>query len=362
MNGRKHRIRKGIRKKLPRHTWVHQASKVHQSHAGEANKPFIVAVITIVLLIVLSIFLFYGSKFAGKAYTAPEGNSFDVVSKDGKIKVIATLQPETTTSGVYFEMSLLTPDANLCQDFQSTSITNGLWGSFYDISCTNHKLIFGDATLNNEEFKTGTFTIAEFIPPAELASFQVLQLRVDPVDVYDSNGRDLFPEGDTFTLSSIACTPGLTAACGSTVGTCLQGTQTCQEDGVWGVCVGEVAAVAEVCNGLDDDCDGLTDNGDGVCSEDAHCGSYTNICAADQECNFQTSTCTPLTACTTNTQCQNAARACADGYCRPDSDHDGVADVGDSCPGTATTTLTIQKVDAQGCLTTQTADQGTPVA
>jgi hypothetical protein len=45
------------------------------------------------------------------------------------------------------------------------------------------------------------------------------------------------------------------------VGECVAGVQTCDGQGTWGDCVGEVLPVDEVCNGLDDDCDGVTDQG-----------------------------------------------------------------------------------------------------
>jgi hypothetical protein len=48
--------------------------------------------------------------------------------------------------------------------------------------------------------------------------------------------------------------------CGSDVGECVRGTQVCNA-GQFGVCAGEVAPRAELCNGLDDDCDGRTDEG-----------------------------------------------------------------------------------------------------
>ncbi len=45
------------------------------------------------------------------------------------------------------------------------------------------------------------------------------------------------------------------------VGICLSGVSTCQE-GVWGVCEGQVTPGDEVCDGVDNNCDGLTDNMD----------------------------------------------------------------------------------------------------
>jgi hypothetical protein len=66
------------------------------------------------------------------------------------------------------------------------------------------------------------------------------------------------------------CVTGDTRPCGSNVGECQEGTETC-DNGTWsGVCAGEVGPALEVCNGLDDDCDGVIDDGNpgggGSCS------------------------------------------------------------------------------------------------
>lgn len=43
------------------------------------------------------------------------------------------------------------------------------------------------------------------------------------------------------------------------VGGCKDGLKTCQGNGQWGPCSGEVGPKTEICNGKDDDCDGQTD-------------------------------------------------------------------------------------------------------
>ncbi|MDH5491936.1 MAG: C-type lectin domain-containing protein, partial [Myxococcales bacterium] len=57
-----------------------------------------------------------------------------------------------------------------------------------------------------------------------------------------------------------ACSEGQTRSCGTSVGACQPGLQTCDIMGSWGSCVGQVVATTETCNGLDDDCDGAIDD------------------------------------------------------------------------------------------------------
>ncbi len=52
--------------------------------------------------------------------------------------------------------------------------------------------------------------------------------------------------------------------CGTDVGECSPGIQTCQPDGFFGPCVGAIGPFEELCNDLDDDCDGVIDNGFGL--------------------------------------------------------------------------------------------------
>ncbi len=87
------------------------------------------------------------------------------------------------------------------------------------------------------------------------------------------NGRDDDCDG--------AIDEDLSRACGSDVGACRRGTQTCRA-GDWGSCEGEVGPRPETCNGLDDDCDGRVDQ-DLVrrCGTDVgECVSGTETCAA----------------------------------------------------------------------------------
>lgn len=57
------------------------------------------------------------------------------------------------------------------------------------------------------------------------------------------------------------CTEGEQGSCGTDVGVCTSGTQTCGANGQWGACQGSNTGSAEVCDHLDNDCDNVTDDG-----------------------------------------------------------------------------------------------------
>ncbi|MGE0784743.1 MAG: MopE-related protein [Sandaracinaceae bacterium] len=67
---------------------------------------------------------------------------------------------------------------------------------------------------------------------------------------------------------------GVTRACGSSVGECMQGVETCivGSSGMFGSCVGAVGPTPETCNGDDDDCDGSIDGFSVPCDSTGHMG------------------------------------------------------------------------------------------
>ena len=67
---------------------------------------------------------------------------------------------------------------------------------------------------------------------------------------------------------SPACVEGATKPCGSDVGACMYGTETCH-DGVFGACLGDVGPKPEACTGIDENCNGTVDDcdpGSGSCT------------------------------------------------------------------------------------------------
>ncbi|MFO0616860.1 MAG: hypothetical protein U0414_29970 [Polyangiaceae bacterium] len=74
------------------------------------------------------------------------------------------------------------------------------------------------------------------------------------------------------------CTFGESRPCGSDVGVCKPGTETCIA-GVFGPCIGAIGPFDEQCNDLDDDCDGAVDEDFGL--GQACDGADNDLCADD---------------------------------------------------------------------------------
>lgn len=76
------------------------------------------------------------------------------------------------------------------------------------------------------------------------------------------NESDLVPDTKSKDQleAELDCQDGQTRPCGSQVGECLQGIQSCRGN-VWQACQGGKGPEPEICNGKDDNCDGAVDEG-----------------------------------------------------------------------------------------------------
>ena len=130
---------------------------------------------------------------------------------------------------------------------------------------------------------------------------------------------------DDSTDEGCACAVGATQPCGSDVGECSPGTQTCT-DGVWGACTGQVGPATETCNSLDDDCNGTADNGDngcgGACALPGAPGAPCDGADADQ-CGDDTYACAGINAVACSAGADNVET-----FNMADDDCDGTTDEG----------------------------------
>jgi len=118
------------------------------------------------------------------------------------------------------------------------------------------------------------------------------------------------------------CSPvGAPRACGSDVGACVAGNQTCSVEG-WSACEGSVGPSLEGCNGIDDDCDGTVDGMMTPCSTDV------GACTA----GFRTCTMGVVGPCS---GVEPAPRDLCDAA-RVDDDCNGIANDGCPCDDTST--------------------------
>jgi hypothetical protein len=121
------------------------------------------------------------------------------------------------------------------------------------------------------------------------------------------------------------CEEGATQSCGSDVGACMTGTQTCTDER-WGACEGEVAPMGEVCDGLDNDCDGSTDELADLTPPD--CPLQLGVCAGSRRTCGGVAGWIACSGIASYGGDYQATETLCDGL---DNDCDGVADEGCTC-------------------------------
>ena len=96
----------------------------------------------------------------------------------------------------------------------------------------------------------------------------------------------LLVNSETFVDDECVCTNGETRSCGSDVGECVAGTETCAA-GTWsGDTCTPGTPTAELCDGLDNNCDGVIDDAAGLASNPASfVGLPCGTCGGTWECN-----------------------------------------------------------------------------
>jgi hypothetical protein len=106
------------------------------------------------------------------------------------------------------------------------------------------------------------------------------QGNIDPInETCDSKDNDC----DGVTDEGCECINGEVRQCGTDVGECMLGNQTCTT-GSWGACLGEIGPSTEICDGKDNDCNGEVD--EGVCPYcgDASCNGAETCATCPGDC------------------------------------------------------------------------------
>jgi len=166
-------------------------------------------------------------------------------------------QFDATYNPNVLQLSSISEEAFLGSDGETTYwISPNLTtpGLINDAACSRQAALAGiDGSGNLAQIR---FTINPSLTTIP-TSTQVRLLDVKLSDI-DSNSIQPFNLNNG-TINIEICINGEIKSCGSSIGECQPGNQTCSGN-QWGTCIGGVGPSPEICDGLDNDCDGGTDN------------------------------------------------------------------------------------------------------
>jgi cysteine-rich repeat protein len=315
-------------KKLPRYLW---------GHSGNVSKPFVITLITVVVLLVLSLFLLFEDQLVGKAFAPGQANIglVDVTATVGntfQVPVMVNLGADIQTVALEFTVTL--PNELSCNNLLTVPVTSSLpWSAnllINEISCDNNNN-------NVVTFRMATYNPREAVPAATADddfTIAVLEFRDNvPVDTYTltlSSARII--DLNTHTDLGLTRNNGDVQIFASCVDGDNDGFDTCDV----GVSGGDnfatdcddadantnpgVTENGALCDdGLDHNCNGLIDCNDPNCNSESCmlAGGATGQCNfAARECRMVGGTGTIGTPCTSISDCVSGL------VCR-DSDNDG---------------------------------------
>ena len=213
------------------------------------------------------------------------------------IVIVWNVVKKTITEGAedvtaeQFTVSLSTSQVDLSENLINVSVTrNAGAGDIIAIKIvfldeTNNSYIYENTTDIPSELETIIYPIprSDILLTGTLTSFKVYPI----IAVSENKNATGLPAsggggGTTTPTTPPGCTPstevcdnkdnncdgqideGLSRSCGSDIGECKKGTETCSA-GTWGTCIGATGPTTEICDGLDNDCDGIADNVAGGC-------------------------------------------------------------------------------------------------
>ena len=164
--------------------------------------------------------------------------------------------------------------------------------SFFLFSCSNDNL--EESQSNNGKIQCSSSADCPFPMECDFSSGFCINPQNDSLPLPDNTTNDNSEKSDTDTPNGAItkeCTPGKVQKCPyqgapttENVGPCKAGSRTCNQNGTWGICKGEVLPKLDDCsNAIDDDCDGKIDNGtdldgDGYTSCNGDCCDNTQQC------------------------------------------------------------------------------------